>query len=499
MNPFQLPEEIQDRSTYDRAVSHLREAGIRLPLLSELTNAPQALNDVYEKLNQVHAAAPDPRNLYRVHWFNDRARTGLTATPEYVRLPKALTGVDAPIIVALGDRFPMIGAHKVLAAYGCLVPRLVSGAFDPGHHRAVWPSTGNYCRGGIAISRMLGCHGVAVLPEGMSRERFSWLEKWVNDPEDIVRTPGTESNVKEIYDKCEELSRDPQNIIVNQISEFSNYLVHRFVTGNALDRIFQSVSASLPNARLAGFIAATGSAGSLGAGDHLKYRYGTRIVAVEPVECPTLLYNGFGELNIQGVGDKHVPLIHNVMNTDFVVGVSDYDSDGINALFNTPAGQNYLHQRKGISAEILDALTSMGFSGIANVLAAIKLAKYLSLGPEDVLITVATDGSALYQTELQKWLSLEAPEDVDENLAAELYGTHLKNVRVDHLLELTEIDRNRIFNLGYYTWVEQQGINIQDFERRRHQTFWNQLERLIPTWDAMIEAFNQETAQSRNF
>ena len=498
MNPFQLPEEIQDRSTYNRAVAHLREAGIRLPLLSELTNAPQALNDVYEKLNQVHADDPDPRNLYRVHWFNDHARTGLTDTPEFVRLPKALTGVDAQIIVALGDRFPMIGAHKVLAAYGCLVPRLVSGAFDPGHHRAVWPSTGNYCRGGIAISRILGCHGVAVLPEGMSRERFSWLEKWVSDPQDIVRTPGTESNVKEIYDKCEQLSRDPQNIIVNQFSEFSNYLVHRLVTGNALDRIFQSVSTSLPNARLAGFIAATGSAGTLGAGDHLKNRYGTRIVAVEPVECPTLLYNGFGEHNIQGVGDKHVPLIHNVMNTDFVVGVSDYDSDGINALFNTPAGRNYLHRRKGISAEILDALTSLGFSGIANVLAAIKLAKYLSLGPEDVLITVATDGSALYQTELQKWLSREAPKGVDEILSAELYGAHLKNVRVDHLLELTESDRNRIFNLGYYTWVEQQGINIQDFERRRHQTFWNQLERLIPTWDAMIEAFNQETAQSRN-
>ena len=215
MNPFHLPEEIQDQSTYRRAVSHLQEAGIRLPLFSELANAPQALNDIYSKLSQVHPDAPDPRNLFRVHWFNDHARTGLTDTPEFVRLPKALTGVDAQIIVALGDRFPMIGAHKVLAAYGCLVPRLVSGAFDPGYHRAVWPSTGNYCRGGIAISRILGCHGVAVLPEGMSRERFSWLEKWVSDPQDIVRTPGTESNVKEIYDECEQLSRDPQNIIVN--------------------------------------------------------------------------------------------------------------------------------------------------------------------------------------------------------------------------------------------------------------------------------------------
>ena len=162
-------------------------------------------------------------------------------------------------------------------------------------------------------------------------------------------------------------------------------------------------------------------------------------------------------------------------------------------MFNTQAGRNFLHQRKGISVEILDALTSMGFSGIANVLAAIKLAKYLSLGPEDVLITVATDGSALYETELQKWLSLEAADDVDEVLSAELYGTHLKNVRVDHLLELSEIDRNRIFNLGYYTWVEQQGINIEDFERRRDQKFWNQLESLIPKWDAMIEAFNQQT------
>ncbi len=177
MNPFQLPEEIQDRSTYGRAVAHLREAGVRLPLFSELAHAPQALNDVYTKLNQVHADAPDPRNLFRVHWYNDQTRTGLTDTPEFVCLPKALTGVDAQIIVALGDRFPMIGAHKVLAAYGCLVPRLVSGAFDPSHHRAIWPSTGNYCRGGIAISRILGCHGVAVLPEGMSRERFSWLDR----------------------------------------------------------------------------------------------------------------------------------------------------------------------------------------------------------------------------------------------------------------------------------------------------------------------------------
>ena len=97
-------------------------------------------------------------------------------------------------------------------------PRLVSGRFDPTRQRAVWPSTGNYCRGGVAISKIIGCRGVAVLPAGMSAERFEWLERWVAEPGDIVRTPGTESNVKEIYDACAELARDPANEIVNQFS-----------------------------------------------------------------------------------------------------------------------------------------------------------------------------------------------------------------------------------------------------------------------------------------
>ena len=248
---------------------------------------------------------------------------------------------------------------------------------------------------------------------------------------------------------------------------------------------------------MAGFVAATGSAGTLGAGDLLKERHHARIVAVEPVECPTLLYNGFGEHNIQGVGDKHIPLIHNAMNTDIVVGVSDADSDGLNALFNTSVGRNYLHQRKKIPLPVLDALTSMGLSGIANVLAAIKVAKHLALTADDVLITIATDGSNLYRTELEKWLSVHTPGGLDEVLAAELFGAQRNNVRVDHLLELNEVDRRRVFNLGYYTWVEQQGIETVDFERRRHQSFWQGLNELIPVWDELIERFNTETGLAR--
>src|SRR5262249_45368785 len=154
-----------------RAVGLLREKGVRLPTFAELAEPDLIANDVRAALGSIGPDDPHPLNLHRVHWFNDLARTGQAATPMHVELPEALTGVQARIVVVLGALFPMIRAHKVLAAYACLAPRLVSGRFDPTRQRAVWPSTGNYCRGGVAISKILGCRGVAVLPEGMSQER----------------------------------------------------------------------------------------------------------------------------------------------------------------------------------------------------------------------------------------------------------------------------------------------------------------------------------------
>ena len=330
--------EIADRSAYDRAVQRLREARIALPTFAELADPGRIPANLAAALAAVDPDAAHPLNLFRVHWWNDASRRGRAALPGHVVLPESLTGVSAPIVVALGDRFPMIHAHKVLAAYACLAPRLVTGRFDPTRQRAVWPSTGNYCRGGVAISRLMGCRGVAVLPENMSAERFQWLERWVSDPGDIVRTPGSESNVKEIYDRCAELERDPANVILNQFSEFGNHLAHVLATGNALSAIFEALRARRPELRLAAFTSATGSAGTIGAGDALKERHGTRIVAVEPVECPTLLENGFGEHNIQGIGDKHVPLIHNVMNTDVVLAVTDRATDQLGVMFSEPDG-----------------------------------------------------------------------------------------------------------------------------------------------------------------
>jgi cysteine synthase len=481
---------IVDRGVRDRAARWLGRAGARLPTLAELAR-PNSIPDARSAaIRSVDPDHPDPANLFRMHWYNDRSRVGLAAAPCHLVFPTALTGVRSPIVMALGCFFPMIGAHKVLAAYGCLVPYLVTGRFDPARHKAVWPSTGNYCRGGIAISRILDCRGVAVLPEGMSNERFEWLRAWVTQAEDIVRTPGSESNVKEIFDRCAEFERDPANIVLNQFAEFGNYIAHFACTGPALARVFDTMRAERPSLSLAAFVVASGSAGTLAAGDYLKEEYGARIVVAEASECPTLLRNGYGEHNIQGIGDKHVPYIHNVMNTDIVVGVSDHSTGALDLLFNSNTGLSYLADRRHLAPPLLDELKLLGLSGIANLVAAIKTAKRLELGEGNVIVTVATDSAALYISERRKFLEANYPDGFDLISAGEVFGQHMLGAADNDVLELTHSERSRIFNLGYYTWVEQQGIPQDAFERRRAQGFWTELRRTAPAWDALIAEFN---------
>ena len=485
-----LERTVVDKDVYARTLARFREAGVVLPTLGQLKDPSTIPAAIRAKLASVDPDGAHPLNLFRVHWFNDTARRGIAGVPEHLELPSALTGVKARIVLALGNRFPMIHAHKVLAAYGCLVPRVVTGQFDPTRHRAVWPSTGNYCRGGVAISKILGCRGVAVLPENMSQERFDWLDRWVADKADVVKTPGSESNVKEIYDTCARLDRDPQNIIFNQFCEFGNYVIHRTCTGAALAKLYGHLSAGRKGARLAAYVSASGSGGTLAAGDHLKAALGARIVAVEALECPTLLENGFGEHNIQGIGDKHIPYIHNVMNTDVVTGVSDRSTDDLFVLFNTDEGRRYLVERRGVDPALVARLGHLGLSGICNMLAAVKTAKYWDLGPEDVVLTVATDGGAMYGSERAKALAGHFGDRFDAVAAGETWGRALAAATVDHYLELTLPERRRVFNLGYFTWVEQQGVSVEEFRARAKQAFWDGLLELVPAWDALIAEFN---------
>jgi len=490
---YGLLQSVIDKDNYERSVSRFRDAGILLPTFSQLSDPSSIPEEILQKLEDIDPNAAHPLNLFRVHWYNTFNSAHQTAIPDHIVLPSELTGVDAQIVLLFGNRFPMIGAHKVLAAYSCFLPRVVSGQFDPSKHRAVWPSTGNYARGGIAISTLMQSRGVAVLPENMSQERFDWLDKWVMDPQDVIKTPGSESNVKEIYDACNELQKDEGNFILNQFSEFANHIGHYVVTGKALGHVFETLKESNPELQLKAFVSASGSSGTLGAGDRLKDDYGAKIVAVEALECPTMLYNGYGEHNIQGIGDKHIPLIHNVMNTDIATAVSDKATDGLNLVFTTEAGKAFLTDEMGIQPEIVQNLHHLGFSSICNMTAGIKTAKELQLGKNDVVITVATDGSELYESEKQHLLSQEFDNDFQMHHAQEISSTYLQGIDTEHLQILDNVGREKIFNLGYYTWVEQQGVSIEDFEVRRDQRFWDQLHNMTPEWDKMVQEFNDQT------
>jgi len=472
----------------EKTAKYFKEKGVVLPTISELKNPDSINEDIKNKVLKLDKDAMDPANLFRVHWFNKRDHSKFLDVPEHIVLPSEFTGVEAKIIVNLGRYFPLITAHKVLAAYGCLLPRILNGSFDYTKHKAVWPSTGNYCRGGVAISKILGFKSVAILPEGMSKERFNWLEKWVEDKNDIIKTTGTESNVKEIYDACNELEKDKNNDIINQFDEYYNYATHRAITGSSFEKSFLKVKGE-SNLRARFYVSASGSSGTLAAGDYLKENLNAQIAVVEATECPTLLYNGYGEHNIQGIGDKHVPLIHNVMNSDYVVGVSDEATNNLNLLFNTDEGKNYLIKRKGFEPDFVDRLPEFGFSSIANIIASIKLAKKMKLTKNDAIITVATDGADLYETELAK-TKKQFSKIYDQVTCAEIFAKNFEAITVDHTLELSQIDKERIFNLGYYTWVEQQGTSLEEFESRRSQSFWDKHYKDMISLDEKIKEFN---------
>ncbi len=470
----------------ERAVQRARERGIIIPTFAQMKDPTRIPEKIREQLKQTGLWDVTPVNLFRITWKNEpKPFGGLYGGVNFIEFPSSLTGVPARIIALVGKWFPT-GAHKVGAAFGCLVPRLVTGQFDPTTQKAVWPSTGNYCRGGAYDSALLGCQSIAILPEGMSRERFEWLSRIAGE---VIATPGSESNVKEIFDKCWELRRSGEDLMIfNQFEEFGNYLWHYEVTGHAMEEVLRSALGS--NDAYRGVALTTGSAGTIASGDYLKQVYPTsKIIASEALQCPTLLQNGFGAHRIEGIGDKHVPWIHNIKNTDIVVAIDDNDVVKIMRLFNEPTGQEYL-QRKGVPVETIEQLHLLGFSGIANVLSAIKFAKYYELTGNDVVLTVLTDSMELYGTRIEEYreqFGEFTPADAAEAFAGALHG-----VRTDALIELSYAERKRIHNLKYYTWVEQQGKTYEEIQAQWYDpNYWTDIQRQVGEIDAKIEAFNR--------
>ncbi|MBN2388131.1 MAG: pyridoxal-5-phosphate-dependent protein subunit beta [Anaerolineales bacterium] len=470
-----------------RAIQRARERNILIPTFAQMKDPSLIPARIKEELKGIGLWDVHPRNLFRITWHNEpKGSGGGFSGVNWLELPPALTGVPARIIVLVGKWFPT-GAHKVGAAFGCLVPRLITGQFDPTTQKAVWPSTGNYCRGGAYDSALLACESIAILPEGMSQERFEWLASIAGE---TIKTPGSESNVKEIFDKCWELRNSGQDLMIfNQFDEFGNYLWHYEITGHAMEEVLQQVLG--PEDVYRGMASATGSAGTIASGDYLKQLYpGSKIAASEALQCPTLLENGFGAHRIEGIGDKHVPWIHNSRNTDLVVAIDDNAVVNISRLFNEENGRAALVE-KGVPESLVAQLDLFGFSGISNVLTAIKMAKYYELGEHDVVLTVLTDSMELYQSRLAEMHQEFGPYS-DRDAAVD-YARWILQQSTDNMLELRHPDRRRVHNLKYFTWVEQQGKTYEEIQEMwSAPDYWTGVQGQVAEIDALIEDFNAE-------
>jgi cysteine synthase len=475
------------RERRERVIERARDRNIIVPTFAQMKNPDLIPDQIKSELAQIGLWEVNPRNLFRITWKNEPIEQGGGFNGvNYMEFPPSLTGTEARIIVLVGKWFPT-GSHKVGAAFGCLVPRLASGQFDPTTQKAVWPSTGNYCRGGAYDSELLACDSIAILPEEMSRERFEWLS---NIAGEVIATPGSESNVKEIFDKCWELRASGEDLMIfNQFDEFGNYLWHYEITGHAFEEVLELEMKPTDNYR--GLVSATGSGGTIASGDYLKQLFpGSKIVASEALQCPTLLENGFGAHRIEGIGDKHVPWIHNVKNTDLVVAIDDNAVVKLSRLFNEPNGRTYL-AKQGVPEEIVSQLDLLGFSGISNLLSAIKFAKYYEMGTDDIVLTVLTDSMELYQSRLRE-MHAEFGEYSEVDAAVD-FARYLQGETTDNMTDLTYVDQRRIHNLKYFTWIEQQGKTYEEImDQWYDRDYWTGFQGQVEEIDELIEEFNAE-------
>ena len=399
----------------------------------------------------------DPANLFNVTWRDSDGRV------RALLLPEALTGVSAPIVLLCARDFPT-GSHKVGATYSVLMEHQLAGDVSPGASTLVWPSTGNYGIGGAWVGPRMGYESVVILPEGMSAERFEKIEAYGAT---VVKTPGSESNVKEIYDECRRLSADPKARIMNQFAEMANYRWHYHVTGSAAAAAVEELGAGRP----AAFVSAMGSAGTIAAGDALKASFGARIVGLEPVQCPTLSLNGYGGHAIEGIGDKHVTWIHHVGNLDAMMCVDDEECLLGLQLVTDPEGSDFLADGGGLGEAAHRLASLLGVSGICNILGAIKTARWLRLTKGEAVVTVATDGFDRYPSVMRRLAERTGTltrERARENLARIFHGQKL-----DWIAEGTRENRERWHNLKYFTWVEQQGKTVEELDAQRADSWWS--------------------------
>ena len=418
-------------------------------------------------------------NLYNICWRDASDQIS------YLVIPKELTNIDTEIVALVGRRFPT-GSHKVGAAYSVTMEAQLAGQIEPGRDTLIFPSTGNYGIGGAWVGTRMGYDTLVLVPEQMSQERFRLIESYGAR---LIKTPGCESNIKEIYDKCNELKRNPTNHVLNQFEAWANYRFHYYCTGNtAAELVRELADKGIGKGSCSAFVSAMGSAGTIAAGDRLKQLFPeTKIVGLEPEQCPTLYNNGFGDHDIQGIGDKHVTWIHNVMNMDALILIDDMDCKRLLQVMTDPVGTECLTQRYGVDESTARALSSVsGISGVCNLLGCIKAAKYYNFGSGDVIVTVLTDGSDRYGSVMEQ---LRADEgELTEAKAVERVHWLLHRAKPDLVEEGTVPNRQRWLNLKYFTWVEQQGKSVDELRAQASQSWWRDQQALVQVIDEELKA-----------
>ncbi|MFZ5646531.1 MAG: PLP-dependent cysteine synthase family protein [Bacillota bacterium] len=357
------------------------------PTYEEMLHPEKIDPKVREKaLKELKENDLDPINLFNITWKDEKNQV------RKIVLPREMTGVDANIVVMLGTFFPS-GSHKVGPAYSTLIEGCVDGEIIPGEHTILGPSTGNFGIGVAYICRLMGYKAVVIMPDNMSKERYDRIRAYGGE---LDLTPGTESDVILTLQRTHELKKNPKNKPLAQFELMPNYRFHRYVTGNSAIEAVKGIG----NGRIACFTSAPGSAGTIAAGDQIKQAFPeAKIVALEPYECSTLATGGRGQHRIEGIGDKMCTLIHNVLTTDFVTLI--HDDDTVRALKIIHDGTDVLIKMGVDPQTARDIKELFGVSGMCNVLGAIKMAKYLRLGPDDNVVTIATDGFDRYESVLE--------------------------------------------------------------------------------------------------
>jgi cysteine synthase len=415
-----------------------------------------------------------PINLFNITWKDAANQV------RKVVMPRALMGVDANIVVMLGTGFPS-GSHKVGPAYSTLMEGIVDGEIVPGKHTILGPSTGNFGIGTAYVSKLLGFRAIIIMPDSMSRERYERIKRYGGE---LDLTPGSESDVILTLERTRELMKNPCNKALAQFELFPNYRFHRHVTGNSAIEAVNGVG----NGRIAAFTSAPGSAGTLAAGDQIKAMFrDAKIAALEPYECSTLANGGRGQHRIEGIGDKMCTLIHNVLQTDFVILIKDEETvqgikiihDGLDSLVKV-----------GVDPDVALGLRDFfGPSGICNILGAIKLAKHLRLGPDDNVVTVATDGFDRYNSVLEgmngRYLEL-GPKVLDRWTRDVFLGA-----ADDHVFDFRKpAVKERLFAQKENDWMKF-GYSKEFLDSMRSQAFWD-------AQYAKVSDYNGKIAASRH-